>query len=273
MEKKQKKLAALVALLLVFVLGGTFAYFNQTLTAENPFDTDKYETVLTEDFKPEDGKKWQPGATVNKVVAVDNTGDYPVVVRVKFDETWAGKELGNTIFEATGRDGSTGQVKDDDGLTTGDTSVVKLIFNGTDGAAENWTYNKDDGYWYYNSKIEPGKSTDAFLKAVQLIEDADMGTYNVKKYYTTAVDKPAYDKIGTDPATQWVQYEPDKDGNLNIPVPNGSTHNMAKTVQVNPGYSNADYTLKITAQTVQATKAAAEAAFGAANVLSGWNLQ
>lgn len=281
--KKQKKLIGLLGLMLVLVLGGTFAYFNQTLTAENPFDTGKYDSVLTEDFNPGDGENWEPGAQVDKEVAVENTGDYPIVVRVKFEDTWADKELGDIFFtSAIGRDGTTYQKDESDGLTTGDTSVVQLLFNGTDGAAKDWTYNSTDGYWYYNKVILPAKeataageqpSTGDFLKAVKLIENADMGTYKVTKYYTKAADAPGKTNIGTDPLTQWVKYAPNSQDSLDVPVPDGSLHNMTKTVQDKPGYSNAYYTLKITAQTVQATKAAAEAAFGAANVPTAWDLK
>lgn len=278
-KKNKKKLVAILALAVVVVLGATFAYFNQVLTAENPFDTGKYDSVLTEDFNPDDGENWEPGAEVNKKVAVENTGDYPIVVRAKFEDTWADKESGDIIFtSAIGRDGTTGQVKDDDGLTPAeDTSVVKLIFNGTDGAAKDWTYNSTDGYWYYNkvilsaeeaAKVGEQPSTGNFLTAVQLIENADMGLYEVKKYWTKAdpaPDKTKDESYGTNPKTQWVEYTG--------VVPDGSLHNLTKTVQTEQGYSNADYTLKITAQTVQATKAAAEAAFGAANVPAAWNLQ
>ena len=258
--KKQKKLIGLLGLMLVLVLGGTFAYFNQTLTAENPFETNKYDSTLTEDFDPSQGDNWEPGAQVDKVVAVENTGDYPIVVRAMFEDIWVNKDSGDTIFESKGRDESTGQVKTDDGLVEGDTSVVQLILD-----KANWTYNSTDGYWYFNEVLPAGESTKAFLKAVKLLEDTDMGTYKVTKYYTNAATAPKKTEIGTNPDTQWVEYT----GN----VPDGSLHNMTKTVQDKPGYSNADYTLKITAQTVQATKAAAEAAFGAANVPSAWNLK
>lgn len=272
--KKQKKLVGLLGLMLVLVLGGTFAYFNQTLTAENPFDTGKYDSVLTEDFNPDNGKNWEPGAEVDKKVAVDNTGDYPIVVRVKFEDLWVNKESGGTIFESKiGRDGTTGQLDDSDGLTpAGDTSVVQLLFNGTDGVADGWTYSDPaaggDGYWYFNDVIQAGESTDEFLTAVKLIENADMGVYEVKKYYTKADTKPAKDEIGSDPTTEWVEYTGE--------VPDGSKHNMTTTDQTKPGYSDANYTLKITAQTVQATKAAAADAFKTgipANVVTSWDLK
>ena len=47
---KNKKLKAIAGLVAVAVIGGSLAYFNQTMTVENPFDTNKYlirEMVMT----------------------------------------------------------------------------------------------------------------------------------------------------------------------------------------------------------------------------------
>lgn len=88
------KVIAVAAMLAVAGIGGTFAYFNQTLTAANIFDTGKYDTELVEEFKPSEGENWGPGTSVNKDVTIRNTGTLPVVVRVKFQEKWVrGQEL------------------------------------------------------------------------------------------------------------------------------------------------------------------------------------
>ena len=226
--RKNKKIAGVAGLAAIMVIGGTFAYFNQTMTVTNPFDTGKYDTNVTEDFKPEDGNNWEPGAEVNKDVTVKNTGDYDVLVRVKLTEKWVNKTTSNTVAEnTTGLKGNASQVNATDGLTTGDYSVVEKTLN-----AANWVYsdpeNGGDGYWYYKTNRA----------------------------------------IGDDPATQWVAYT----GN----VPKDAKHSMAVTKQDSnaPGYGNADYTLTITAQTVQATDAAMKDAFKltAAPVGCTWNL-
>ena len=62
------KVIAVAAMLAVAGIGGTFAYFNQTLTAANIFDTGKYDTELVEEFKPSEGENWGPGTSVNKDV-------------------------------------------------------------------------------------------------------------------------------------------------------------------------------------------------------------
>ena len=252
--RKNKKIAGVAGLAAIMVIGGTFAYFNQTMTVTNPFDTGKYDTNVTEDFKPEDGNNWEPGAEVNKDVTVKNTGDYDVLVRVKLTEKWVNKTTSNTVAEnTTGLKGDASQVDAKDGLTTGDYSVAE---------------NGGDGYWYYKTNLAAGTDTGKFLDAVKLLEDADMGKYTVTNYYTTAETKPGESAIGDDPATQWVAYT----GN----VPQAAKHSMAVTKQ-DPnatGYGNANYTLTITAQTVQATDAAMKDAFGLTAQPTGctWNL-
>lgn len=141
---KNKKLKAIAGLVAVAVIGGSLAYFNQTMTVENPFDTNKYSSELVETFNPGDGDDWQPGATVNKDIQVDNTGDYDVIVRVKFDETWTRKGGNSAYVTNTGINDSTSQTDETDGLVTGDYSVVKKnLLN-----ADKWFYNTNDGYYY-----------------------------------------------------------------------------------------------------------------------------
>lgn len=263
--RKNKKIAGVAGLVAIMVIGGTFAYFNQTMTVTNPFDTGKYDTNVTEDFKPEDGDNWEPGAEVNKDVTVKNTGDYDVLVRVKLTEKWVNKTTSNTVAEnTTGLNGNASQANATDGLTTGDYSVVKKTLNEND-----WVYNNADGYWYYKKNLAASTDTGIFLDAVKLLEDADMGKYTVKNYYTVSETRPKENDISdNDPNGHWVEY----DGTM----PEGTTHTLAVTTldQNASGYANSDYTLTITAQTVQATDAAMKDAFGLTEQPTGcnWNL-
>ena len=60
---KNKKMAAgIVGLAIVALVGGSLAYFNQTMTATNNFSTKQYGSTLTEDFIPE--KDWEPGTPI-----------------------------------------------------------------------------------------------------------------------------------------------------------------------------------------------------------------
>lgn len=262
-KKNKKKLVLIVALAVAMALGATFAYFNQELTAENPFDTGKYDSVLTEDFNPADGEDWEPGSEVNKDVTVENTGDYDIIVRVKFDEKWTRtgeKDAYKTVKGETAYDSTTVyQESATDGLVENDKSVVHKTLN-----MDNWVQGTD-GWYYYKSNLEPEENTGIFLDKVTLDENADMGTYTVKKYYTKAATAPEKTAIGSDPETQWVLYTDT--------VPKGSLHNMTKTVQDKPGYSDSDYVLTITAQTVQASSDAIRAANFATPSGTSWTLK
>lgn len=260
----KKKIAGFAGLAAVMVIGGTLAYFNQSMEIENPFDTGKYDSVLVEDFNPSDGDDWEPGATVNKDVEVKNTGDYDLVVRVKFEETWQNKSDQSWAKRNAGNDVMTvSQENADDGLIANDKSVVTKTLTNED----NWSYNSADGYYYYKTNLTKGASTGTFLDSVTLLENADMGKYESINYYTTADARPDESEIGSDPTLQWVQYV----GKL----PDSAKHSMAITkLQKNAyGYANADYTLRITAQTVQATDAALSV-FGLTSQPAGctWNL-
>ena len=85
---KKKHIAALAGIAAVFAVGGSLAYFNQDLEAVNVLKSGDFDTEIVEEFRPEDGKDWKPGTTVNKDFAVKNSGDVPMVVRVSFQETW-----------------------------------------------------------------------------------------------------------------------------------------------------------------------------------------
>lgn len=267
--KANKKIIGAAGLAAILVVGGSFAYFNQTMTVNNPFDTGKYDTNVTEDFNPSDGENWEPGATVNKDVEVSNTGKYDVLVRVKFDEKWVNKADDSIVKENKGMDLTTFQDNATDGLTEADKSVVKKTLANSD----KWVYNSGDGYWYYKSNLAAGASTGTFLDAVTLLEDADMGNYITTNYYTEAETAPAKTEIGesaADATTKWVAYT----GN----VPATAKHNMVITSQdsTKPGYGNANYTLTVTTQTIQATKAAVSSAFNnvdASALGCNWTLQ
>lgn len=131
--KNKKSLVALVALLVVGVVGSTFAYFTSTKTFKNEFATEAYKTSVSETFKAP--TEWTPGTTTSKVVTATNEGDVEVAVRVKLDEAWSN---GLTLTQTT----------------NGETWNVAVI-NFTN--AEKWELK--DGYYYYKEVLAKGEST------------------------------------------------------------------------------------------------------------------
>ena len=180
MKKWNKKALALLGLGAATLVGGTFAYYNQTVSLDNPLGTGKYENELVEDYTPptEDVK---PGATIAKKVGAKNTGDYPVMVRIRMDEKWTrvvldadGKPTNQTtpveslsqtngsnnlpifnIADTAYNEGNDqqklwqatqpGDETESNGLTANDNTVVRKNL----GDSTKWIYNAADGYWYY----------------------------------------------------------------------------------------------------------------------------
>lgn len=283
-----KKIIGSLGLASVALVGGTFAYFTQTSTIDNPFDTASYSTVVTEDFKPEDGDKWEPGTEVNKDLYVDNTGDRDVVVRVKFQDIWTrnGADLNTRLTDLTDNAGNKlamlppHQLDPEDGETEGDNSVVWKYF--AEGTEDNWFYNQDDGYFYYKHNLQPGTSTGKFLDSVKLDKDTDMGRFMTQFYWSNADSKPATSKIHQEMLNNgWIQLGVAQPAaNAEVIAPDGSKFTAAITTpeEGKLGYSSAEYTLRITIESVQATDEAVFNVFGedSLTAIAGnveWNLR
>lgn len=272
---KKRNIAALAGVAAVLTIGGSLAYFNQTMQVENNFDTAKFGSTMVEDFKPSEGKDWQPGVEVNKDVVVTNTGDVPVVVRVKMDEKWmrgndtfktiaADDEKGNRIVEVKQGEGREEDAKD--GLTDPDKTVVHKTLN-----TDDWKL-ADDGWYYYVSNVpaagEEGNTTEKFLDAVRLANDADMGEFVKTKYYQLEgedkwekfpVDEVTKEQVTEEKLEEMMTADNKVIAKIKADV---AVKTDAEGNTINKGYSDADYTLTITAEVVQATKEAVDATFG-----------
>ncbi|MFI3205991.1 MAG: BsaA family SipW-dependent biofilm matrix protein [Clostridia bacterium] len=280
MTKKAKSAIGLSALVVISAVGGTFAYWNQTATIDNPFDTGTYGTSLVENFTPEDGEDWEPGATIDKEVYVTNEGDYDLIVRAKLDETWTYTDeetAYKTVNSTSDKNADTYldiysdvyQYSETDGKIVADGTVVAKTFSNS----TNWV-DGGDGWYYYTVNVAPGEETDLWLTDVTLDEDVDMGVYN-QTYYLI------YDNDGT--SSEWIEYTYadvvptyyGSDGTLYYDETEVAsltlntdyffvTNNKVTTTldDTLKGYSDSDYVLTITVETVQATEAAVEDMFG-----------
>ena len=258
-RKNKKVMGAISALAAVALIAGSFAYWNQTHTVENPFNTgEKYSSTVIEDFNPEEGEDWQPGVEVNKAVQVANTGDQDLIIRVKLDEKWVRvgetnpyKELkaevdGSKIYTANQVDGTDGLVVADDSV------VIKHLSNST-----KWK-DGGDGWFYYTVNLKEGETTDKWLESVELHNDLDVGAQEVKKYVTKDAVVNA--------STAWQEYTGKMPATIGAdPVLHNKTEVVYKKDGAGKdllGYIDSNYTLSITTQTVQATKEAVMASFG-----------
>lgn len=269
--KKSKTAAAVCGLMAIAVAGASFAYWNKTSEVNNPFDTGKYGSTVVEDFKPEDGADWQPGAEVNKDVFAVNSGDTDLIVRARLDETWTYKGETDAYKNSNASSGgydvySVDQKAEDDGLTEADGSVVKKTFSDS----ENWIKGSD-GWWYYKVNLAGGKTSDKWLDCVELINPADMGKTEKTWYVTASEDADSskwtwYVYSGKMPAYINASGQPcEKDAPGAKPVLHNKVETkLAKDATGNDlkGYSDSDYNLKVTVQTIQATAEAVNAVFG-----------
>lgn len=268
MKTRKTSIIALVALLVVALVGTTIAYWSQKSTIENPFSTgEQYGSTIVEKFTPKDGEDWLPGVKVPKNVTVSNDGDTDILVRAKLTETWTRKNGTDPYISLEGVPVyNPGQTNKTDGLTTDDQSVVQKNFahNGR------WTEPQADGWCYYKTNLTKGNETAPWLESVELVKDIDMGA-PINAFYV-AIKDPA-DKWYKLPAdiTQTPKFVTinDADGTAASATEGAAG---AKTVlygkqeiKINPaapGYSNSNYVLTVTVETVQATKDAVNAVFG-----------
>ena len=147
MKKKILMLTAIV-LCLTFASLGTIAYYTAEDEAQNRIVAGDVSIQIVEltDATDENGEPIpfenltgvMPGAEISKIAMVENTGSNSVYVRVSVE----------TVIEFA-------QETDE----IADLSLVALDFN-----TEDWTYS--DGYYYYNSVLAPGASTEPLFTTV-----------------------------------------------------------------------------------------------------------
>lgn len=269
MRNDKKALAGLAALAVLTLIGGTWAYYSQTLQAGNEFMTAKYDTTLEEKFQsPED---WQPGLETEKRVWVNNNGNVPVLAKIAVDQKWVRREdvLALTSADA---DAKPEPVKPYKGES------FPLTFQGSKGtefaaiihlnqeavvALNSGRANDENlrldipsvqsmeearGKWllvdetpndlgrylfYYVGIVEPGKSTPELIESVTMNPELENTILGTRTYFVKEAD--GYRKITVD--------------NVNSAY----------------GYDSSTYTLNVVSTTVQATQAAVNTVFGADN--------
>lgn len=294
---KLNKKAGLVGVTAVALVGGTWAYYTGSLSLENPLDTGHYDNVLVEDYTPPT-EVVKPGAEITKEVGVKNTGDYPVMVRIKMDESWDRGENDNIIklsskdneflsieydkdtgaylaTQAKHDDAPEGTNPDTDGITDGDYTVVAKTLN-----LKRWVYNEKDGYWYFNGVLGKGENSGNLMEKINIATNIDLGYYEVKDYYYIGAKDTDKFAIADN---AWIPYTVVKEHDkvTDILIDNVSVTDMNEdgvkdaidmamalkigeeqklfrkneTVlsETNQGYADANYTLTITSEFVQAT--------------------
>ena len=137
--KNRKSMVVLLLVAIIGIVGLTVAYFSNSTSITNEFETSEYGTDVIETFTSPTG--WQPGDETPKVLTLKNTGEVDEAVRVKVEEKWVNKN---------GQELS----------LTQDGNVAALIHYIND---SDWTRvdvaNEDYYYYYYNYKLAPDEET------------------------------------------------------------------------------------------------------------------
>ena len=144
--KNKKIFIAIIGMLLVVVVGATYALFSTGNSLASIFNVGNYNVITSETFTSP--ASWEPGVEIPKSITATNNGNIQATFRVKYTEKWE---------NASGED-ITSQVPN---------NTVSINFiNGHD-----WAYNSDDGYYYYKWIVEPEMTTSSLLSGVTLNQD------------------------------------------------------------------------------------------------------
>jgi len=160
--KKNKKITiSLLALLLVGVVGLSYALFQNNTSFENNFKSSDYNVSLTEEFYDTWGTK--------KVSVVNNEESTDILLRINYDEVWS-------------------KTLDDDTVVT--LSTTFTTSSGTERAAilnkpSDYDTNFIDGGdgWYYYTKVLQPNETVNLLESISLNENLK-GTAYYEDYST-----------------------------------------------------------------------------------------
>ena len=175
MKKNYKPIIfSLLLIVFVFIIGYTIAYYTSSDKFNNLFKTGTYKMVVQETF--ESPEKWKPGDTTSKNIYAFNKGTTSAAVRMKLTPSWTDKN-GNPLE-----------------LTDIDDNEVALI-NFATGWESDWIYS--DGYYYYNTALNPNESTPFLIKSVTFNPDAKIDsektcTENPTTHKTKCVTRASY---------------------------------------------------------------------------------
>lgn len=143
--KKNKSIIAIIVLLIVGTIGGTYSLMRGNSVLTNTFTTAEYGTTIIEEFKSP--TNWLPGDTENKNIQITNNGNVSMAVRISLDESW------------TKKDGTSLSLKKD-GL---DVAIINF---------ENQNLWKKSGdYYYYTKELKKNETSSKFISGVKFNEN------------------------------------------------------------------------------------------------------
>lgn len=146
--KDKKALVGIALFALIALVGGTFAYFRMTWEKENSFGVAEYSSSVSETFTSP--TEWTPCTETPKIVNVTNSGNVAIAARIKIQEQrWDKLDEARENVVGTLPLAANGQ----------DMAVLGLV------NANDWVLGAD-GYYYYQSDIEPNEASSNFIESV-----------------------------------------------------------------------------------------------------------
>ena len=152
----KKTIIILILILVIGIEGVTIAYFANSTSLDNTFNTKPYGNVFTEEF--DSPSNWLPGTTTEKTVVATNTGEVDQAVRIKITENWKTKN-NDTLNGWIHTDGTKSTHSTENELATDERVALINFTNPSD-----WT--KVGDYYYYNYKLAPQESTTSLIESV-----------------------------------------------------------------------------------------------------------
>ena len=160
-------LLAVTALLIIPFIGRTAAYYSDTETKVNHAVMGFNEIKIEEDF--DEPEEIRPGDVVNKTVKVVNAGNGDCYVRVK------------AVFSHS---------------LTGEKCSV-------DWNTKDYTYNSEDGYWYYNEILPTGETTPALMTRITVGADILTGIEDMPEIKMIVYAESVQSKLFADADEAW----------------------------------------------------------------------
>ena len=154
--KNNKIILTLILVLTIGIVGLTIAYFSNSSTITNTFNTNPYGTTVTEEFVSP--QNWLPGTSTDKSLTVANTGNVDEAVRIRLTENWKTANNG-TLNGWIHTDGTKSTHVSENELATDERVALINFTNPSD-----WT--KVGDYYYYNYKLTPNQSTTSLIESV-----------------------------------------------------------------------------------------------------------
>lgn len=255
-KQRHNKLYWLASLAILCCISGVFAYWTQELTVHNEFKTARYDTKLEERFVSPDN--WLPGEQINKDVWVTNKGSVPVFAKLVIGQQWIRKQNitdleGHVIPPAAGE-------------------AFPLIFDTEDSREYAAQINWGDQVVLWASGRKGEVSLD--LPVVEKIEDASgkwllineqpdqNGNYIL--YYIGVIGSDGSSPLAVDAVTMNAAIRPAIIGKRTFYDKESQKWITTAAQNSSYDYECAEYTMLVTAATVQATADAVKTVFGTA---------